>query len=241
MIELQVLKEFLSYPLNSVDEIMERFETLPNADRRKGNCEQQQFVFVQGNRKDAATLVAHADTVFSGYAKHEFMEKNGIMQSTNIHYGLGADDRAGCAILWLLKDYGHNLLITDGEERGQIGAQWLINSNFDIADIIHKSSFMVQFDRRNGTDYKFYDIPVSEEFKKYIKQETEYIDAGRGSFTDIVTLCNDRNSCCGVNLSVGYYKEHFPSETLNIEEWSNTLKTAQLMLSKPLIRFPIIH
>ena len=103
MTELDILKEFLSYPLNSVDEIMERFKTLPNAEKkkRKGNGEQPQFVFVRGNREDAATLVAHADTVFD-VAEHEFSEKNGIIRSASPDYGLGADDRAGCAILWLL-------------------------------------------------------------------------------------------------------------------------------------------
>ena len=46
MTELETLKEFISYPLNSVEEIMKRFATLPNAEWRKGNGEQQQFNFV---------------------------------------------------------------------------------------------------------------------------------------------------------------------------------------------------
>jgi hypothetical protein len=238
MTELDTLKEFLSYPLNSAEEIMERFASLPNAEWRKGSGEQQQFVFVSGTRKDAATLVAHADTVFD-YAEHTFAEEDGIIKSTTSGCGLGADDRAGCAILWLLKDSGHNLLITDGEEHGQIGAKWLVNSNTDIAEISHNSSFMVQFDRRNGSDYKFYDIPVSKEFENYIRQETGYANAGRSSFTDIVTLCKNADSCCGVNLSVGYYDEHSSYETLNIEEWNNTLEIAKRMLKKQLKRFPL--
>ena len=241
MTELDILKEFLLYPLNSVDEIMKRFETLPNAEKKSGNGKQQ-FVFVRGNRKDAATLVAHADTYPSrdfDYAKHEISEKNGIIRSASPDYGLGADDRAGCAILWLLKDSGHNLLITDGEECGRIGAEWLMSSKRDIAEIIHKSSFMIQFDRKNGRDYKYYNIRVSEEFIKYIEKETGYSEPDKDSSTDIVTLCNDKNSCCGVNLSVGYYNEHTVNESLNIEEWSNTLKIAKLMLNKPLERFPL--
>jgi len=236
MTELDTLKEFLSYPLNSTEEIMKRFASLPNADWRKGNREQQQFVFVPGTRKDAATLVAHADTFFN-YTEHNFSVKDGIIKSTTLGCGLGADDRAGCAILWLLKDSGHNLLVTDGEEGRQIGAKWLINSNSDISEIIHNSSFMVQFDRRNGNDYKFYNIPVSEEFEEYIIRETGYTNAGSGSFTDIVTLCDNSRSCCGVNLSVGYYDEHCKDETLNIEEWNNTLAIAKKMLGKQLKRF----
>ena len=239
MTELDILKEFLSYPLNRVEEIMERFAALPNSEWRKGLAEQQQFVFVLGNRKDAVTLVAHADTVFD-YSDHSFLEKDGLIKSTTLGCGLGADDRAGIAILWLMKESGHNLLITDGEEHGQIGAKWLINSNNDIAKIIHNSSFIIQFDRRNGTDYKFYEIPISKEFEEYIKQETGYANAGKGSFTDIVTLCQNPNSCCGVNLSVGYYDEHKHYETLNINEWSNTLNITKKMVEKPLNRFTLI-
>ncbi len=238
MTELDILVEFLSYPLNSTEEIMKRFATLPNAEWRKGESKQEQFVFVRGIRKDAATLVAHADTVFK-IADHTFTIENGVIKSTTEDIGLGADDRAGCAILWLLRNSGHNLLVTDGEEHGQIGAKWLVSRNTDIAKIIYNSSFLIQFDRRNGSDYKFYDIPVSNEFENYIQQETGYTNAGKRSFTDIVTLCENPESCCGVNLSVGYYNEHKPSETLNIKEWRNTLKIAEKMLAKPLKRFPL--
>jgi hypothetical protein len=237
MTELDILKEFLSYPLNSVEEIMKRFSTLKDAERKEGEGKQK-FVFVPGTREDAATLVAHADTVFD-IAEHTFIEEDSVIKSTTENCGLGADDRAGCAIVWLLKDIGHNLLITDGEERGQIGAKWLLNCNADIAEIIFKSSFIIQFDRRNGKDYKFYDIPVSEEFENYIKKETGYINAGTGSNTDIVTLCENSKSCCGVNLSVGYYNEHRSYETLVIKEWRNTLKVAENMLKKQLKRFPL--
>jgi hypothetical protein len=64
---------------------------------------------------------------------------NGVFQSANRIRGIGADDRAGCAILWLLKDLGHSLLITDGEEKGGIGSKWLMNDteNADIAEEIN--------------------------------------------------------------------------------------------------------
>ncbi len=236
---LDTLKEFLSYPLNSSEEIMDRFRGLPNAIWKKGLENQQQFVFVKGNREDAATIIAHADTVFSNFGEHDFIEEDGIIKSTTPNCGLGADDRAGCAILWLLKDSGHHLLITDGEERGQIGARWLMREHKDIASIIHQSSFMMQFDRRHGTDYKVYHIPVTEEFKQYIESETGYTEPNKGSFTDIVSLCNHPDSCCGVNLSVGYRNEHYPDENLNIQEWENTLQIATKMLAKPLERYPL--
>lgn len=240
MTALETLTEFLSYPLNSTEEILARFATLPNAVWRKGMDSEQQFVFVPGTREDAATLVAHADTVFD-IADHTFAIEDGIIRSTTPNCGLGADDRAGCAIVWLLKDSGHHLLITDGEEYGQIGARWLVNHNPDIAEILHKSSFMVQFDRRHGRDYKFYNIPVSDEFEDFIKHSTGYTNAGKRAFTDIVTLCKSSESCCGVNLSVGYYDEHTSYESLNIAEWTNTLKITEEMLANPLTRFPLAN
>lgn len=240
MTALETLTEFLSYPLNSTEEILARFATLPNAEWKKGTGAQQQFVFVPGIREDAATLVAHADTVFD-IADHTFALKDGVIRSTTPNCGLGADDRAGCAILWLLKDSGHHLLVTDGEEHGQIGAKWLVNYNPDIAEILHKSSFMVQFDRRHGSDYKFYNIPVSDEFEDFIEHSTGYTNAGKRAFTDIVTLCNNSESCCGVNLSVGYYDEHTSYETLNIAEWTNTLNVTEQMLANPLPRFPLAN
>ena len=58
-----VLEDFLSFPLESSVEILERFASLPNAiyhnDSQKCN-----FVYVPGNRQDRALLIAHCDTVW---------------------------------------------------------------------------------------------------------------------------------------------------------------------------------
>ena len=48
--------------------------------------------------------------------------EDGVYSSGDDLCGIGADDRAGCAMLWLLRDSGHSLLILDGEEHGQVGA-----------------------------------------------------------------------------------------------------------------------
>ena len=62
-----------------------------------------------GERKDAATLMAHADTHFRSVGKHKMVCKDDNIRSAQKGVGIDADDRAGCAILWLLKDLGHNL------------------------------------------------------------------------------------------------------------------------------------
>ena len=111
-------------------------------------------------------------------------------------------------MLWQLRDSGHSLLVTDGEEAGGIGSLWLMEHNGDIAREINEHSFMVQLDRKNGGDFKTYDTGTTE-FKEYIAAETGYTDAGNDSFTDICHLSRD---ICGVNFSVGYYAPHTDSE-----------------------------
>ena len=74
------------------------------------------------------------------------------------------------------------------------------------------------------------------EFEDFIEHSTGYTNAGKRAFTDIVTLCKSSESCCGVNLSVGYYDEHTSYETLNIAEWTNTLKImADLIIAPALL------
>jgi len=237
--EIEILKDFISFPLNSVDEIMSKFAGLPNAVwKGKGSTNGRQFVFVKGTRNDATTIVAHADTKFPNQGQHEFSIENGIIRTKESNVGIGADDRAGCAIVWLLKDSGHHLLITDGEENHQIGANFLIDNFPEITEIIHNSSFVVQFDRCNSSDFKCYKLNVTDEFKQYIIKETGYIEPNQCARTDIVVLC--QKGCCGVNLSIGYHSEHTKEETLVIDEWLNTLEIARKMLEKPLKRFPLI-
>ena len=234
-----VLEDFLSFPLESSVEILECFASLPDAiyhnDAQKCN-----FVYVPGKRQDRALLISHCDTVWDkeyfGYDKINQVLKyeNGTYSGAKEGFGIGADDRAGCAILWLLKDSGHSLLITDGEESGRIGSFHIKEKYPEIFEELNQHSYMIQFDRRNSRDYKCYKIPVSDEFKLFIEEETQFVDAGNTAYTDIVTLCN---KICGVNLSVGYYNEHSSSEALVFDEWYHTLEAANNMLNKEQKRF----
>ncbi len=237
----KVLEEFLSLPLENSSDVLEKFATLPNAIYHNDGGKLS-FVYVPGNRGDRVVLAAHADTVWDKYynvypyAEQKLQYKNGIYNGTNDICGIGADDRAGCAILWLLKDVGHSLLVTDGEESGRIGS-FHIKDNFpELYDELNEHSYMVQFDRRNAMDYKCYKLPVTKEFKQFIENETDYKDAGVTTYTDIVTLCS---KICGVNLSVGYYNEHSSDEILVFDEWYNTLTVAYDMLSKEQRKFPL--
>ncbi len=137
--------------------------------------------------------------------------------------------RAGCAILWILKDPGHSLLITDGEESHRQGSTWLMDYKKDIAEEINgEHQFFVQFDRRHDRDFKCYDVGT-DEFRSYIGKGSGYTEPDRSSFTDIVNLC-DR--IAGVNLSIAYHNEHHDNETLIFSQWENTLNVAASWLSE---------
>ena len=83
------------------------------------------------------------------------------------------------------------------------------------------------FDRRNGHDFKTYNVGTKT-FEEYITQMTGYQASDGPGVTDIGVLCD---AICGVNLSVGYRDEHTPQETLDTQEWLHTLSMARQWLS----------
>ena len=231
MTERETLEMFLKCGLSSPEEVFEKFLSLENAKSYETN-DIIDCVYVPGTRKNRVLLLAHADTVFTIYPdsekQHEFfIDEGDIYRSLEDDAGIGADDRAGCAILWLLKDLGHSLLITNNEEIGSIGAKNIRYYHKELFEELNNHQYMIEFDRRNSHDYKVYDIPVTEDFKLFIEASTGYTEADKKSSTDIRILCD---KICGVNLSVGYYDEHSEWETLDLNEWKNTLDIARKML-----------
>lgn len=233
MDDIESLLEFLYMPLDSTKEIFTRFSKLKGVIHR--GIGRQQFLYRPGTRKDRVLLVAHADTVFFGNKPREIAQEEGVIR--NRLGGLGADDRAGCAILWLLRDLGHSLIVTDGEELGGEGSRWLRDANQDIFDEINnRHRFVLEFDRRNGRDFKCYRVGTPE-FRKYIREMTNYKEPDQSSFTDICLLCG---KVPGANLSIGFRNEHSNLECLVVSEWQHTLDLCRQWLSGPkLPRFRI--
>ena len=236
MTDREVLETFLNFELGSPDEVFDKFLTLENA-KLYEHVGDRDCVYVPGTRSDRVLLVAHADTVFAGYrGPHKVILDGDIYRSGDENYGIGADDRAGCAILWLLRDSGHSLLITNDEEIGSLGAHDIRDFHKELFREINEHQYIIEFDRRNGRDYKCYNIPVTDEFKRFIEENTGYEDAGTKSSTDIRVLCG---KICGVNLSVGYYYEHHIEEYLVFSEWENTLNLARKLLAGEQRKFPL--
>lgn len=231
-----LLSDFLREDRKS---LLQRFATLSPHSIQRG-AGQRRFVYVPGNRSDRVLLVAHADTVW----EHEkiFPPRLCVLgneiHSARADAGIGADDRAGCAMLWALRDSGHSLLVTSGEEIGCVAARWLMETPrlASLAEELNATHrFAIEFDLGGRALFKCYQVGTPE-FRAYCATQTGYTDAGTRSATDIGVLCR---SMCGVNLSVGYYESHTEEEFLRIEEWCHTLRVAQRWLaSRELPRFP---
>ena len=238
--EQSVLEEFLNLPIKKSRSVADIFSKLSGAvSVHEGHG--RNFVYVPGTRDDRVLLVAHCDTYWDSeygykFASQKVVFDSGVYKGEKEKYGIGADDRAGCAMLYLLKDSGHSLLLTDGEEHGQISVHFIQEKYPELFDELNSHCYAIQLDRRNADDYKCYGIPVTEEFREFIENSTGYKDAGTKARTDIVALCRD---ICGVNLSVGYYNEHHPEEYLCYGEWLNTYNIVKKLLEGKQKKYPV--
>jgi len=221
--DTKTLIEFLTMPINSGDAVFNKFSSWSNV--KATGTSPKRFLYIPGTRENKVLLVAHADTWWDDNwrpieGESELQISGNTIKSANTDCGIGADDRAGCAMLWLLKDSGHSLLITDGEEQGRKGSKFLMEENEEIASEINRiHQFMIQIDRCNGNEFKCYTVGT-EDFRDYLREKTKYSEPDRLRGTDIVTLCQ---KICGANLSLGYYNDHKNDEFIKIDEWLNTL------------------
>ena len=127
---LNILRDFLALP-HSADAVLDKFSTLPNAIR--GIDEDGiGFVYVPSTHPSPVLLVAHADVFIGEENLPELFEDDKII--CNPGHILGADDRAGCAIIWALRHLGHGILITDGEEYGCCGAEDIMDYHPELRE-----------------------------------------------------------------------------------------------------------
>ena len=234
------LREFLSMSVFSTDEVFHKF----NSDIG-GNLYQingHKFYFKPGTREDRILLIAHADTVWDkrykdfglidakywdaiekeGYVQEKPVETFDAFYSGSKHYGLGADDRAGAAIAWLLKDSGNSILITDCEEIGAFSARCLMGDEY-LRDIINSHRYMLQFDLNGKNQFKCYSAG-SDDFKAMMEIKTKSEMLPNFSFTDVAVL---GEKVCGANLATGYKFEHTPYELLVKKDWYKCYKIAK--------------
>jgi hypothetical protein len=198
----------------------------------------QRFLYRPGSRPDRVLLVAHADTVWQHGREPNsqtimpktIRDEHYVVRSESPTAGLGADDRAGVAMVWQLATLGHSLLLVDSEEVGMRSSLFLQKKFPKLFDEIQRShAFIVQFDRRGAKDFKCYDVGT-DEFRRYLKSELpRFNEPDRSSFTDVCVLARD---VCGVNVSVGYDHEHQAAEELDLKVWQRNIDLYRHWLSK---------
>ena len=239
---IEILQQFLNFSLTNSQEIHDLFATLPGAIVGRGQKPLDRFVYVPGTNKNALVLVAHTDTVWDTYygkpAETSVELKDGIFYSTNPACGIGADDRAGCAMLWLLRNSGHSLLIVDGEEKGKHGAHYLRKHHKKLFRQLNRHRFMLELDWQGTNSCLYNQVDNTQVFKDYIASRLGFYDSQKKGGCDLQVLCS---KVCGVNLGVGYHDNHRPSETLAVEEWANTynLLSTFLQLEHPKFSIPV--
>jgi hypothetical protein len=235
--DIKTLKEFLSMPVKSAEPVLEKFASLKCAVKRGEGI--ASFVYVPGKRSDRVLLVAHADTFWEDEWKREgyniYMNGQGE--------GNGSEGRAGCAILWQLRNSGHSLLVINGREHGLRGAHFIADENTDIFEEINNShQFALEFSFKDHNFFMTYGLG-SPKFDNYIENEFglfsamqlfyENIKTWRDS--DISVLCRE---ICGANISTGTYNMHRSDEYTDEDQWLDTLdKAREMLISKDLPRF----
>ena len=161
--------------------------------------------------------------------------ENDVFRSDDPACGIGADCRAGCAMVWTLRNSGHSLLIVDGEEHGKHGARYLRKSNRRLFRELNRHRYMIEFDWKGTACALFNQVDNTEMFKHYIEHDLGFTDSKKGGGCDLQILCR---RICGVNLGVGFHGWHTPKETLKLTEWENTYQEVSAFLEKPQKRFP---
>lgn len=240
MNHIDLLTEFLQYPISSADNIFEKFSSLPGAIHAEGNEPLQRFVYIPGSRKDRVVLVAHADTVWDNHYGHAQQTtpilENGIFRSSNPETGIGADDRAGCAMVWSLRESGHSLLIVHGEEKGKHGARYLKNSHRRLYRQLNQHRFMIEMDWAGADGCLYNQVDNTQHFRKYITDSLGFTDSKARGGCDLQILCQ---KICGVNVSTGWHNCHRPTETLDCAQWYSAYLALKEFLEKPQPRFAI--
>lgn len=236
---VSVCKEYLGLLMEyTEDETFDLFAQLPGA------IVHNDFVYVPGKRSvedGRVLLVAHCDKAYDNPCSVlwdndgvAYLDQTGLPAVEPVSYKingktsyykrqpfacLGADDRVGCAMMYLLKDTGHSILITRGEESGGIGASAASDCGY-IAEDLQAHSFMVQVDRRGSGEFVTYGLETPEFLEFMYSKFPDFTDE-IGSYSDIATI-GPAIGLCGVNLAAGFTNEHTASERFYLGAWQLT-------------------
>ena len=204
--KISTLRQFLSLPFQS-EAVFDKFSELPGAlDFPDGNG--ARFLYVPGNA-GRPLLCAHAD-VYAPYGMPLEEDDERFFRACDL---LGADDRAGCAILWMLRHTKCPMLIFDGEERGLLASSRFCREMAELGACLRKKSpFVLSFDLAGSGEWKHYGC-ASVEFQTKISRILGKAPLTPAGATDAALLGKlfQWDVC---NLSVGFHHAHTTNEFL---------------------------
>ncbi len=201
-------------------------------------CKAGNYVYIPGSLPptERVLLVAHADTVWGSDANNVKPTWHGNIvtgSSWGAKRGLGADDRFGCAMQYLLSwDQRHSVIITTGEERGCVGASAAVR---EIWKELSQHAFAIEVDRRGDQEIALYSDCYSSAFLGFLGERFPEWDLAMGSYTDITEICPGAG-ISGANFAAGYLNEHTSSEMGFLDAWLRTYEELGNLLEEEVVR-----
>ncbi|HEV2225039.1 MAG TPA: hypothetical protein VGR84_18755 [Candidatus Acidoferrales bacterium] len=171
----------------------------------------------------------HTDTMAASEGEQRLVVQEGILKLAKGKAGmcLGADDGAGC---WLLIEMIEAKIpglyvFHRGEERGGLGSDWIRKNNKKMLDGIE---FAIAFDRKGKEDvitHQMVGRTASDDAALQIATILggKYFPSNTGTFTDTANYADIVPEC--TNISVGYEREHGPTESLDLAHLFSLRKT----------------
>lgn len=201
-----------------------------------GVTDGENFIFI--DNKSQVLFQAHMDTVRS--KKKEVMFPNVVNVGNvilNLNGVLGADDRAGCYLMWRINKYcldegisPPSLLFTNYEESGSDGMKEFVKEEKLTQDIQSYVNLIIALDRRGCGHYvKYVDNP--DEIDQYMRSFGFCKEWG--SFSDSKIL-SEKTSIPQVNLAVGFHHEHTDSEVLHLDEMDMCFERMKKLIQSPI-------
>lgn len=238
-----LLEEFLSLPQQSADAVFDRFLSLSNILYVQGDEPSARYLYRRGTAAHPVLLVAHADTVQPDVTMRGRRHRQRIvckqeryLCGKNPSMGIGADDRAGCAMLWALRDAGFSLLLLDGSTNDSCGARYLIDTDPALTAEIGTHSYIVYLDYTGTGSCVFPENAATAKFRQHILQSLGFSAEPRYCSGDLELLARD---ICGVNVGVGFHRPHKPKEYVDLNAWLSTYRALKTLSQRQQPHFPV--
>lgn len=171
-------------------------------------------------------LVAHIDTVPIPFKDLFYNRHLKILH--NLFGPLGADDRAGCYIVYkLLERFDPHVFLFNYEEMGGMGVNTYTHDLKKGMD--PDIEFFLEFDRQGLNEYVYYSFQEPKQLTKWASRAG--LMEAWGSYSDVSTLTS-HTGIPHLNLSAAFINEHSDSEILHIPALKALIEVYTNMLTK---------